>query len=183
MGGCELEGPGKAPPPVSGGGGRPAARVGALRREGRPHPVGRGRSERRLGIFAVRRSLARRPSAFLPGPSYPHPCAPPEQALRPALLWMDVRSGEEAAQVAACGGPELVVNGGGAGPVSAEWMLPKALWLKRHEPDVFARARYVCEYQVRRPALDGGRQRGSGTPTSARDPAHAFPRRTTSCFT
>lgn len=97
---------------------------------------------------------------------------------------MDVRSGEEAAQVAACGGPELVVNGGGAGPVSAEWMLPKALWLKRHEPDVFARARYVCEYQVRHRSPDAGRQRGEGLPTllPAHNLAHVLPRRTTSCF-
>jgi sugar (pentulose or hexulose) kinase len=52
--------------------------------------------------------------------------------LRPALLWMDVRSGDEAAEVAASGDPALEVNGGGAGPVSAEWMVPKALWLRRH---------------------------------------------------
>src|SRR5262249_689360 len=41
----------------------------------------------------------------------------------------------------------LEVNGGGRGPVSAEWMIPKSLWLKRHEPDVFAHAATICEYQ------------------------------------
>ncbi len=39
------------------------------------------------------------------------------------------------------------VNGGGAGPVSAEWMVPKALWLLRNEPQVFEAAATICEYQ------------------------------------
>lgn len=68
-------------------------------------------------------------------------------ALRPALLWMDMRSAPQAARVAATGDPALAVNGAGAGPVSAEWMVPKALWLKEHEPQVFAAARHICEYQ------------------------------------
>ena len=67
--------------------------------------------------------------------------------LRPALLWMDVRAGAEADAVLATGDPALCVNGAGQGPVSAEWMIPKALWLKRHEPELFASARTVCEYQ------------------------------------
>lgn len=69
------------------------------------------------------------------------------QALRPAIIWMDVRAGEEAAAVLATGDPALAVNGAGQGPVSAEWMIPKALWLSRHEPDLFARAHTICEYQ------------------------------------
>ena len=68
-------------------------------------------------------------------------------ALRPALIWMDVRSHEEAAAVLATGDPALAVNNAGSGPVSAEWMLPKALWLKRNEPQVFAAAHRICEYQ------------------------------------
>ncbi|GAB4814271.1 hypothetical protein N2152v2_001317 [Parachlorella kessleri] len=68
-------------------------------------------------------------------------------ALRPALLWMDMRSAQQAARVAAGGDPALAVNGGGRGPVSAEWMVPKALWLKENEPDVFDRATHICEYQ------------------------------------
>ena len=39
------------------------------------------------------------------------------------------------------------VNCDGEGPVSAEWMVPKALWMKRHEREVFDRATKVCEYQ------------------------------------
>lgn len=69
------------------------------------------------------------------------------QPLRPALLWMDMRSAAQAARVAACGDPALCVNGGGAGPVSAEWMIPKALWLHDNEPETFESATYICEYQ------------------------------------
>lgn len=69
-------------------------------------------------------------------------------ALRPALLWMDMRSAQQAARVAASGDEALQVNGGGAGPVSSEWMVPKALWIKENEPQVFSRAAHICEYQV-----------------------------------
>ena len=58
-------------------------------------------------------------------------------ALRPALIWMDVRANAEADEVLATGDDALVLNGGGNGPVSAEWMIPKALWLKRNEPDIY----------------------------------------------
>ena len=43
--------------------------------------------------------------------------------LRPALIWMDVRSANQAEQVADCADPALRVNSNGKGPVSAEWML------------------------------------------------------------
>ncbi len=69
------------------------------------------------------------------------------RALRPALLWMDVRAHAEADAVLATHDPALKINGGGQGPVSAEWMIPKALWLKRHEPQLFAAAHTICEYQ------------------------------------
>jgi FGGY-family pentulose kinase len=69
------------------------------------------------------------------------------RALRPAILWMDMRAGAEAAEVLATGDPALAVNGAGSGPVSAEWMIPKALWIARHEPALFARAATIGEYQ------------------------------------
>lgn len=69
------------------------------------------------------------------------------RALRPAILWMDLRAGAEAADILATGDPALIVNGAGHGPISAEWMLPKALWLKRHEPSVFDAAATIAEYQ------------------------------------
>lgn len=68
-------------------------------------------------------------------------------ALRPALLWMDVRAHAEADAVLATGDAALSINGAGQGPVSAEWMIPKALWLKRNEPAVFEAAHTICEYQ------------------------------------
>jgi ribulokinase len=69
------------------------------------------------------------------------------RALRPALIWMDVRAAAQAAKVAASGDRALKVNSAGAGPVSAEWMIPKALWLKENEPRVFDAAALVGEYQ------------------------------------
>lgn len=68
-------------------------------------------------------------------------------ALRPALIWMDVRSHEEADAVLATGDDALCLNGAGQGPVSAEWMIPKSLWLMRNEPEVFDKAHRICEYQ------------------------------------
>lgn len=69
------------------------------------------------------------------------------RALRPAIIWMDVRAEAEAAAVLATGDSALAVNCNGAGPVSAEWMIPKALWIARHEPKIFEAAATVCEYQ------------------------------------
>jgi ribulose kinase len=68
-------------------------------------------------------------------------------ALRPAIIWMDVRAGKEADAVLATGDPAVMVNGAGQGPVSAEWMVPKALWLARNEAQTFERAHTICEYQ------------------------------------
>jgi ribulose kinase len=67
------------------------------------------------------------------------------EALRPALIWMDVRSGDQAKRITACGDDALRLNG--YGPVSAEWMAPKALWLKENETALFKQARTICEYQ------------------------------------
>ncbi|MGV6849796.1 MAG: FGGY-family carbohydrate kinase [Marinibacterium sp.] len=67
--------------------------------------------------------------------------------LRPAILWMDVRANQEAEAVLATGDARLRLNSDGAGPVSAEWMIPKALWIKRHEPDIYDAAETICEYQ------------------------------------
>lgn len=69
------------------------------------------------------------------------------KALRPAIIWMDVRANAEADAVLATGDRALAANGGGKGPVSAEWMIPKALWIARNEPEIFDRAHTICEYQ------------------------------------
>ncbi|WOI45589.1 hypothetical protein R1Z03_24545 [Acidovorax sp. BLS4] len=60
---------------------------------------------------------------------------------------MDVRASDEAEAVLATGDDALLANGGGRGPVSAEWMIPKALWIARNEPEVFEKAETICEYQ------------------------------------
>ena len=60
--------------------------------------------------------------------------------LMPCILWMDMRAAEQTKQVLATGDVALRVNSDGAGPVSAEWMVPKALWLKQHRPELFAQA-------------------------------------------
>jgi sugar (pentulose or hexulose) kinase len=59
-----------------------------------------------------------------------------------ALLWMDTRAAAEAAEITATGHPTLWYTGG---HVSPEWMLPKALWLRRHQPERYARARWLVE--------------------------------------
>ena len=67
--------------------------------------------------------------------------------LRAAILWMDVRAGDEAADVLRTGDGALGLNGAGAGPGSPEWVIPKVLWLKRHERALYDRAATICEYQ------------------------------------
>ena len=62
--------------------------------------------------------------------------------LRPALLWMDQRSFQEAEAISATNHPVLRYV---SGRVSPEWMLPKALWLKNHEPETYRRAGRVVE--------------------------------------
>lgn len=49
------------------------------------------------------------------------------EVLRPALMWCDVRATKQAERIAAAGDPALKYNG--HGNVSAEWGLPKMLWL------------------------------------------------------
>ncbi|KAJ8603318.1 hypothetical protein CTAYLR_009020 [Chrysophaeum taylorii] len=71
------------------------------------------------------------------------------EPLRPAIMWCDARAVREAEDMMRLGGgdPALRVNCGGRGPVSAEWMLCKALWIKRYEPRVWEAAERVCEAQ------------------------------------
>ena len=71
------------------------------------------------------------------------------EPIRPALLWMDARSAPQTQQIMQdCrGNPALDVNCGGDGPLSAEWMTPKALWVFQNEPTVWAQSDTICEYQ------------------------------------
>jgi ribulokinase/ribulose-phosphate 3-epimerase len=69
--------------------------------------------------------------------------------LRPSLLWMDQRSAPQTTEIMELcqGDPALAVNCGGEGPLSAEWMTPKALWIQQNEPAVWEAATTICEYQ------------------------------------
>jgi FGGY-family pentulose kinase len=62
--------------------------------------------------------------------------------LAPAILWMDQRAVEEAEQVTRTGHPILKYVGG---QDSVEWMVPKALWLKKNSPELFHRAHHILE--------------------------------------
>ena len=72
-----------------------------------------------------------------------------KEPIRNCLLWMDSRSAPQTQEIMTkCkGDPALRVNCGGDGPLSAEWMTPKALWIRQNEPEVWAKAETVCEYQ------------------------------------
>ena len=63
--------------------------------------------------------------------------------LRPAIMWMDVRAADQAKRIEGTGDPALKYNGFGA--VSAEWGLPKALWLKEREPETWNAAARICD--------------------------------------
>jgi ribulose kinase len=62
---------------------------------------------------------------------------------------MDVRSAKQSAQILELGfnDPALAVNCGGIGPISAEWMLPKALWIKPTEPTLWSNSAVICEME------------------------------------
>jgi ribulokinase len=65
------------------------------------------------------------------------------EALRRALLWMDVRATDQANRIFQTGHEALRYSLAG---VSAEWMPAKALWLKTHEPDIYDQMDYLIEY-------------------------------------
>lgn len=69
-------------------------------------------------------------------------CDADGQPLRPALLWMDERAHDQADRYSATESPRLRYAGG---TLSPQWMLPKALWLSEHQPDIYARTAVVAE--------------------------------------
>jgi ribulose kinase len=66
------------------------------------------------------------------------------RALRPAILWMDCRASAQSDETAGLAGSHPVLAWSG-GSDAAEWLLPKAMWLKEHEPELYARAARVVE--------------------------------------
>jgi FGGY-family pentulose kinase len=65
------------------------------------------------------------------------------QHLRPAIMWMDVRAADQARRIGESDHPARKYNGGG--PVSAEWLPSKLLWLKEREHDTYARATHIVD--------------------------------------
>lgn len=62
--------------------------------------------------------------------------------LRPALLWMDARAEAEARFTGTIAHPVLRFSGGAD---AVEWLVPKAMWLRRHEPAVYHAAERIVE--------------------------------------
>jgi ribulose kinase len=69
-------------------------------------------------------------------------CRSDATPLYPALLWMDCRAAAEADRTARATHPVLAYSGGSD---AAEWLVPKAMWLATHEPEIYANADIVCE--------------------------------------
>lgn len=64
------------------------------------------------------------------------------EPLRRAILWMDSRAFRQVEAIAATGHPVLKYSGG---QDAVEWMVPKGLWLKENEPDIYNRAAMIVE--------------------------------------
>jgi ribulokinase len=65
------------------------------------------------------------------------------RVLRRPFLWMDVRAGEQSRRVFATGDAALRYCLAGA---NAEWMPPKMLWFKQHEPALYADTDILLEF-------------------------------------
>ena len=65
-----------------------------------------------------------------------------DRVLRPAILWNDQRTGEECAEIESRVGLQDLVRLTGNRALPG-FTAPKLLWLRRHEPDVFARIAHV----------------------------------------
>lgn len=66
-----------------------------------------------------------------------------DEPLRNAIMWMDVRAADQANRLA--GTHDQALKYCGHGDVSAEWGLPKALWLKEKEPRTWERAKLIVD--------------------------------------
>ncbi len=64
------------------------------------------------------------------------------EVIRPALLWNDQRTSDECAEIEARIGAERLREITG-NPALTGFQAPKILWLRRHEPEAFARLRHV----------------------------------------
>jgi xylulokinase len=65
-----------------------------------------------------------------------------DRVLRPAMLWNDQRTGEECAEIERRVGLERLIELTGNRALTG-FTAPKLLWLRRHEPEVYARIRSI----------------------------------------
>jgi len=63
---------------------------------------------------------------------------------RDPIIWMDVRSSEEAKFIESIDDPARGYNG--YSKVSAEWFPCKNLWVKKNQPEVYKRSKVIAEY-------------------------------------
>lgn len=63
--------------------------------------------------------------------------------IRPAIMWMDVRASDQARRIGESEHEARKYTGGG--PVSAEWLPSKLLWLKEREHDTYHQAKHLVE--------------------------------------
>ena len=66
-----------------------------------------------------------------------------DEVLRPAILWNDQRTGEECAEIERAIGLEQLIELTGNRALPG-FTAPKLLWLRRHEPETYARIKRVC---------------------------------------
>ena len=65
-----------------------------------------------------------------------------DRVLRPAILWNDQRTSEECEEIEAAVGPGRLIELTGNRALTG-FTAPKLLWVRRHEPELWARARHV----------------------------------------
>ena len=65
------------------------------------------------------------------------------QPLKNAIVWMDNRAGEQAEELRSKFGDELCYQVTGQVSFEACWPAAKLLWVKQHEPELFARVRHI----------------------------------------
>ena len=65
------------------------------------------------------------------------------EPVRPSLIWADTRSGRQADEVAAKVGEDEAYRILGH-RLNPTYTLTKTMWVRDHEPEVFARVRHVC---------------------------------------
>ncbi|HEU4767760.1 MAG TPA: xylulokinase [Pyrinomonadaceae bacterium] len=64
------------------------------------------------------------------------------EVLRPAILWNDQRCGDQCDEIRASLGKERLIRISGNDALTG-FTAPKILWVRKHEPDVYDRARHV----------------------------------------